>query len=142
MKLVIDTNIIISAIVRDSMTRKVLLSPYFDYYTPDTAILELEKHSVLLMNKTGLDKEKIKEIIELVMDSIIIVSSDTFEKYLPIALEEMKEIDETDGPFLAMALSFSNDGIWSNDRHFQKQNLVRAWTTREMMEELQNPRKP
>lgn len=136
MKLVIDTNIIISAIVRNSLTRKVLLSPYFDFYTPDTAISELEKHSALLINKTGLDREKIKEIIELVMDSIIIVSSGMFEKYLPIALEEMKDIDETDAPFLALALSFSNDGIWSNDRHFQKQKLVRIWTTSEMLIEL------
>lgn len=142
MKLVIDTNIIISAIVRDSMTRKALLSPYFDFYTPDTAISELEKHSELLMRKTDLNKENIMGIIEFIMDSIIIVPSGTFDKYLPIAMGEMKDIDETDSPFIALALSFSNDGIWSNDRHFQRQKLVRTWTTREMLIELQNPRKP
>ena len=141
MKLVIDTNIIISAIVRDSMTRKALLSPYFDLYTPDTAISELEKHSVLLMRKTGLSEERFKGIIEFIMDSIIIVPSGTFEKFIPIAMDEMKEIDETDSPFIALALSFSNNGIWSNDRHVQKQKLLRTWTTSEVLIELQNPRK-
>ncbi len=142
MKLVIDTNIIISAILRDSLTRKILLSPYFDLYTPDHAMSELKKHSDFLAKKTDLDKETIEQIIALIMDSIIIIPSSTFEKYLPIAMDEMKDIDENDSPFIALSLSFLNDGIWSNDRHLQKQKLVRAWTTSEMLMELQNPRKP
>ena len=34
MRLVVDTNIIISALIRDSLTRKALLFPYFEFFAP------------------------------------------------------------------------------------------------------------
>jgi predicted nucleic acid-binding protein len=49
----------------------------------------------------------------------------------------MRDIDESDAPFLALALSFPNDGIWSDDKHFKEQKLVRVWTTRDMLENLE-----
>ena len=136
MKLVIDTNIIISAIVKDSLTRKVLLSSYFEFYTPDIAFQELERHSDLLIKKTDLDHEKLVNIIELIKDSVNIVRSERFDDHISIAFDEMRCVDESDAPFLALALSFSNDGIWSNDKHFQRQELVKCWTTQEMLEVL------
>jgi len=35
MKLVIDTNIIFSALLRNSLTRKIILSDVFDLYVPE-----------------------------------------------------------------------------------------------------------
>ncbi|TET90873.1 MAG: hypothetical protein E3J35_04335 [Methanomassiliicoccales archaeon] len=48
----------------------------------------------------------------------------------------MKGIDEDDAPLVALALSMDGDGIWSNDVHTREQNLVRVWTTDEILEEL------
>lgn len=45
-------------------------------------------------------------------------------------------IDEDDAPFVALALHVDGDGIWSNDAHMHVQNLVRVWTTVEVLEEL------
>ena len=42
------------------------------------------------------------------------------------------EIDIDDAPFLALAMSL-NCPIWSNDGHFKKQHVVKAYTTRELM---------
>ena len=137
MKLIIDTNILISAIVRDSFTRRILLSLYFEFYLPDYALIEIRTHENILRKKTGLDKEKLGNIMDLIKGSINIISTSTFEKHIPIAFEEMKDIDESDAPFLALALSFSNDGIWSDDKHFQKQSLVRAWGSSEIFELLE-----
>jgi predicted nucleic acid-binding protein len=137
MKLIIDTNILISAIVRNSFTRRILLSPYFEFYLPDYALIEIRKHEGLLREKTGLNEEKLGTIIDLIKASIDIISTATFEKHLPIAFEEMKDIDESDAPFLALALSFPNDGIWSDDKHFQKQGLVKVWRSSEMFDLLE-----
>ena len=76
----------------------------------------------------------------MVMDSvkrrITILPAHEFSGYYPKALELMKHIDKDDAPFIALALSFDNDGIWSNDAHFEKQHQVRIWTTKDLVEEL------
>jgi len=41
MKLIIDTNIHFSGIIKDSVTRKILMHPDFEFYTPDFFLLEL-----------------------------------------------------------------------------------------------------
>jgi predicted nucleic acid-binding protein len=48
----------------------------------------------------------------------------------------MEDIDEDDTEFLALALSFQNDGIWSEDRDFQRQTAVRVWKTGELLDVL------
>lgn len=48
----------------------------------------------------------------------------------------MKGIDEDDAPFVALALHVDGDGIWSSDAHMQEQDIVRVWTTAEILEEL------
>lgn len=48
------------------------------------------------------------------------------------AFEIMKEIDEKDAPFLALAMQLGCP-VWSNDRHFQRQNEVRVYTTRDIL---------
>ena len=56
-----------------------------------------------------------------------------FLSQLPRAEEIMKDIDPDDAPFLALALSFHNDGIWSNDKDFERQSVVRVWKTHELL---------
>jgi len=41
MKLIIDTNIIFSGLIKKSITREILLSPNFEFYTPDFYNIEL-----------------------------------------------------------------------------------------------------
>jgi len=48
----------------------------------------------------------------------------------------MGKIDRDDVPFIALALSFPNDGIWTEDRHFLKQRRVKVWRTRELLKLL------
>ena len=43
MRLVVDTNIIISALIRDSLTRKALLYPYFEFFAPEDIWKEYSK---------------------------------------------------------------------------------------------------
>ena len=45
------------------------------------------------------------------------------------ALVIMGEIDEKDTQFIALALAINNDGIWSNDRHFDKQEKIKIYRT-------------
>ncbi len=138
MKLIIDTNILISAIIKNSVTRKILLSPYFEFCVPEFTFIELDRHFELLKNKTGLSETNLKSVIKIITENIDVIPKSKFQTHTSIAFDEMKNIDEFDTPFLALALSFNNDGIWSDDKHFKKQKLVQVWTTRDMLDNMEN----
>ncbi|MHA1489373.1 MAG: PIN domain-containing protein [Promethearchaeota archaeon] len=44
MKLIIDANIIISGLIKDSTNRKIILSPKFEYFSPEFLLKELNKY--------------------------------------------------------------------------------------------------
>jgi len=67
------------------------------------------------------------------LKAIQVVPLDLYRPRMKAAFEVMKEIDEKDAPFLALAMQLGCP-IWSNDRHFQRQNKVRAYTTRDILE--------
>ncbi|MHA1169294.1 MAG: PIN domain-containing protein, partial [Candidatus Hodarchaeales archaeon] len=54
MKLVIDTNIILSSLIRDSVTRRILLFPSWKFITPSLTLQEIEKHLDMVVKKSGL----------------------------------------------------------------------------------------
>lgn len=136
MKLVVDTNVIVAGILRDSSTRKVLLHPIFTFYIPEFAFSEIEQNKDELIEKSGLTRHRFHMVIDRIKQKLIIVPSHKFRGFYPMALELIRKVDETDAPFLALALSFDNDGIWSNDTHFDKQNVIRVWKTKELIDEL------
>jgi predicted nucleic acid-binding protein len=136
MKLVLDTNIVIAGILRDSITRKILLHPIFSFYIPEHAFTEIECHEDELIEKSGLTRHRFHIILDSIKRKLSIVPAHEFGGHYPKALELMKDIDPDDAPFIALALSFDNDGIWTNDAHFEKQNHLRIWNTKDLVEEL------
>lgn len=79
------------------------------------------------------DKGFNKSIFENI---IIIVPSEEIKPFYKRAMEIMKNIDPDDAVFLALSLCSPNDGIWTEDAHFEKQDVSRVWKTTEVMEIL------
>ncbi len=136
MKLVVDTNIIIASILKDSTTRKILLHPLFSFCIPDHAFIEIERHEEELMRKSGLTRHRFHLILKRIQRRLTMVPEHEFAGFYPRAHKIMEDIDQTDAPFIALALSFDNNGLWSNDKHLEQQNAIRVWSTRELIEEL------
>jgi len=63
-----------------------------------------------------------------------VIKTDNFIKYKNFAEKIIGDIDKDDVQFIALALAF-NCPIWSDDRHFQKQNKIKVITTKEMIQE-------
>lgn len=77
--------------------------------------------------------------MKLVIDSSVLFAS---VQVVPVEevmgkMEEaekiMGKVDAGDVCFVALALSFPNEGIWTEDRHFLKQNRVKIWLTRDLL---------
>ncbi|NVM55181.1 MAG: hypothetical protein HWN66_15855 [Candidatus Helarchaeota archaeon] len=136
MKLVINTNILKSGLINQSTTRKILFNPKFYLYLPEFLLNELAKHLPEIVQKSNLDIDEIKKLINLFLENLKIVPFKEYEDQLTKATDIIGQIDEKDVPFVAVALAITNDGIWSNDKHFQKQSVIKIYTTEDLISHL------
>jgi predicted nucleic acid-binding protein len=95
---------------------------------------EIKEHKQELLDKTRLTEEQLDTILALLLSRILIVDGITIERMMNEAKNMMDDIDPDDTPFMALALAVENDGIWSDDEHFEQQNRMRVWKTKELLE--------
>ena len=133
MRFVVDTNRIIASLVRDSASRKILLSEKFEFLTVGVARSEIEEHRKELREKAKLTDKQLDTILAMLFKRIFVVSDVVIEKKMRQAEKIMDTIDPSDTPFIAVALAMENDGIWSDDKHFSKQKRIKVWKTKDLL---------
>jgi len=135
MKLVLDSNIIFSALIKKSITRDIILSDFFELYAPEYFFNEITKHKELLLKKSKLDRGDFEALLLLLQKHIHLVTKDKYNERMVTAEDILRNIDITDSPFLALALALSCS-IWSNDGHFKQQDKVVVYTTKDMAKKI------
>ena len=133
MKLVVDTSILFAALLKKSTVRELLLNPLFEFYMPEFCIEEIEKHVEEIVDRSGLSAENVYLLLGVLLSSVQVVPAERILKKYIEAEKIMGKIDRDDVPFVALALSFPNDGIWSEDKHFRRQKKVKVWRTRDLL---------
>ena len=133
MRLVIDTNRIIAALIKDSVTRRLILLSGIRFVTVGLALKEINKYRREIMEKTGNSEEELNMILSLLFKKIEIVDDIAIESKMQQARRIMDKIDKDDTKFVALALATENNGIWSDDRHFRMQNTLMVFTTKDLL---------
>ena len=133
MRLVVDTNRIISALIKDGHTRAIICSPDHDFYTLEYVIEEVEKYMDYIVKKSKITRRGVDLLFTLFMQNVSVVTNAVVKTKLGKSIDIMKDIDVNDAPILACALAISNDGIWTEDKHFDKQDLVKVWRTKDLI---------
>jgi predicted nucleic acid-binding protein len=136
LRFILDANILISALIKDSITRRIIIDSFFDFFTPEYTFEEIEKHLVYISRKNSLTIKENKEIIEILSNYINVVEIDYYIFHIDEAYNIIGNIDERDVPYIALALAIKNNGIWTDDDHFQQQNKVKIWKTKDMIEKF------
>jgi len=131
-RLVVDTSVLIAALMKKSAVRELLLNPLFEFYVPEYCIEEIERHLGEVSERSGVSTESVLLLLGVLLTSVQVVSAERVVKKWKEAHSIMGRIDVDDVPFIALALSFPNDGIWTEDKHFLKQNKVKVWRTRDL----------
>jgi predicted nucleic acid-binding protein len=134
--LVADTNILISALLKDySINARLIKSGYFSVYFPDYGIKEIDSYRNYIDAKRKRSSQPValEYAQSFLLKAIQVVPLDLYHPRMKAAFEIMKEIDEKDAPFLALAMQLGCP-VWSNDRHFQRQKEVRVYTTRDILQ--------
>jgi len=135
MRLVLDTNILISALIRESITRKILVMSGIEFLVPEFTFEEIDKHKKQILKKSKLNASQFDFLMMSLKENLTIIPKYEIRK-IKQAKEIMDKIDPNDTVFISLALSTFNDGIWSDDIHFKKQNVVKVWNTKELIEFL------
>ena len=133
MELVLDANILISAILKDSHTRHFLLLGKHSFFVPEFILNEISDHLEELEGKTFLSGDELKRILDEVIlkANIGIISTDELKEYVLRAKEISPDVDDI--PYLALALKLGC-AIWSNDKDLkEKQNIVEVYNSQEVL---------
>ncbi|NMC05830.1 MAG: hypothetical protein GYA24_11490 [Candidatus Lokiarchaeota archaeon] len=134
MKLVVDTNRIIAALLKDSANRKVLFSVKFDFFTPQETLSEIRKYKDYIIKKAKIGEDDFDKLFDQIVLKIHIVDLETMRPKLEEAESVMKSIDIKDKWFLAVGMALELDGIWTEDNHFFRQQVLKPFTTKALLD--------
>jgi predicted nucleic acid-binding protein len=86
------------------------------------------------MKKANLSGPDFTLLLNILLSRVTLVPFKDFELKYHRAMQIMEPIDEKDAPFLAVGLSLGLDAIWTEDRHFLSQDLLKVYTTSDLIE--------
>lgn len=135
MRLVVDTNRIIAALIRNSYSRKILLHLDAELITIPLLKEEVMKYKEVIITKSGLNETNFNLMLHQLYEKMAILNEDIIKNYKEEAARIMDAIDPDDAQFIAAALATNSD-IWSDDPHFQRQKRVKIWKTKDLAEFL------
>jgi len=124
MRIIVDSNMILSALLKQGLSRKIISSQNIEFYTLDYVLKEIGKYMGYIIQKSGMQKDEIEALLSYFMENIVVLSDEEVNSKMGEAKKIMEKIDIRDSPILACALAISNDGIWTEDKHFEKQNNI------------------
>lgn len=134
MKLVVDVNIIMASLIRQSVTAELLVRDDLELFSPDYALDEIIQNRDIILEKTNRPREEFAIFIDILQRRVKWVPQKEWEQFIPAAREicpDMKDI-----PFFALALAISAP-IWSNDKELkEKQSTVNVVFTHELWAEI------
>ncbi len=147
MKIVVDTNIVFSAILNSSSKiGKILINSkdYFQFYTCDFLRAELLKHHIKLLTLTKLSPLELEELEFLITKNITFINESLLSEKIIIATEKLlSEIDLNDTPFVALTTQLKAK-LWTGDKKLtfglqskKYKNIITTSQLSELLDELE-----
>ena len=133
MKVVIDTNVLMAALISDSVVRRLLASRKITFYLPEFALGEVEKYKEELKSKAGYSEAEFQQLKNLLLENIAIALIGFVKKHMKEVIRVMEHVDKKDSPFIACAIAIGADGILSFDKDFQRQKRIKIFGVKELV---------
>ena len=136
LRLVINASRIFAGVMKDGTNRRLILDDRLDPFAPTFIREEIWKHMDKLIRYSRLTSEEAGKMIERLLAHVSVVDDDAFSDRLAEAEKAMAGIDPDDSAYIALAMAINVEGIWTEDRHYWKQQLVRPFSTRDVLAAL------
>ncbi len=137
MKLVLDTNIFIAAIIKDSSVRHLIIKSPLPLLFPEVILTEIDKHTPELLKKSKLSPADFEKVKSVLLEYVEVIPTSTIKPYARKAAQIISEIDPNDAAFIATCLAY-NATLWSDDKDLKKQNEVAVLNTKEIITLFEN----
>jgi len=129
--IVVDANILFSALIKDDHIRGLLLFIKHKIYVPEFILDEINKYKEEIIKRGNISEEEFKEVFNEILENskINIVPKEDFESYIGKAREISPDLKDIH--YFALALKL-NCPICSDDKDFKRQDKVKILKTSEV----------
>ena len=134
--LVVDANIVVAALLKDSTSRRLLLrARKIKLYTPEFINEELSKYLGEFSKRLKVKEAELKLAIEqlILASKMEVIPLHEYAEFI----SEAREItpDVKDAEYFALALKLGCP-LWSQDSKLKKQSKVEVLSTKELLEKI------
>ncbi|MDI6654354.1 MAG: PIN domain-containing protein [Candidatus Hydrothermarchaeota archaeon] len=134
MLLVVDANIVFSALIKGGKTLDVFLLnkrvKKFEFVAPEYLLVEVEKHINEIAEKTKLSVDELEKLFGFLEKEIEFIPFEEFKDLHEKAEQVSPDLDDVQ--YFALALKLSS-AIWSNDKALKQQAVVKVFSTEELL---------
>lgn len=132
MNITIDSNILFSALIKNSITRKIILNYPERFLFPEYVFQEFLKYKKLLLKKSNLSEKEFYFLLNNLLKKVKIIKNEKIHKYKKESIKILKGIDIKDAPFIAVCLKY-NSILWSDDKALKNQKKIMVLNTKEFI---------
>ena len=133
MRIVIDANVLFSAMCKDGMTRHILLEEDNTFLFPKYMIEEYDKYKDILRKKSKLNIQEFELLFNLILTSLQKVPMSVLEPFIEEAKIIIDKIDPKDMFFVAATLAYPDAILWSDDKKLKMQDDVTVLNSRDII---------
>jgi len=131
MRIVIDSNRILAALIKDSTTREIVLDSFFEFLAPDFILAEIRSHEERVLKAAGITRDELEVLLFLIFERITIIPESEYREWIELVKGDIS--DPKDVVYIAACLAGKADGIWTHDPDFSTQNKVNIFTNIDML---------
>jgi predicted nucleic acid-binding protein len=131
MKLIVDTNILFTFFWDNSLAKKLLMKINLELFSPEFALEEINKYKEDILEKTGISEKQFKQHRRDIAIAVEFIPLEEYKAFLKQAIKISP--DQNDIDFFALALKLKLP-IWSNDSLLKKQNKIKIFSTKDLLE--------
>ena len=132
MKIIVDSNRVIAALIKQSTTREILFNEYFELFAPEKMKEEVEKYREEIIEKADSSSGAFGILLSLVFEHISILPMSNYQEL--IGNMRLLTKDAKDVPYFAACSFLKAEGIWTHDPHFTEQKKFRIFTNIHMLQ--------
>ena len=130
MRLVVDTNIVFSALLNPSSKLGEIMFEFqgrLAFYAPKYLLMELNRYQDKLLKASKLDAQELTNAMSILSGRIVFVSEDLISSNSwEMAFELTKDVDEDDTPFVALSLEMKAK-LWTGDKKLALGLQQKGW---------------
>ena len=132
MILVVDANVVISALIKNGKAREILMGGEFQFVAPEFLKDEVSKYANYIERKSGLTGVELRLLTDFLFEKVKMIPHEEQRATLSKALEIMRN-DVKDAPYVACYLALKCHAIWTNDTDFYDKLKIKVVTTEDLV---------